>query len=119
MDNKPEINDEISLKELVVKIKEWYSYLLTQWKIIFLAGVIGAILGLTYSFIKKPVYTATLSFALEDEKGGGGGLGSLASSFGFDLGGGGGGGIFTGSNLTELFKSRSMVEQTLLTPVTV
>jgi hypothetical protein len=35
----------------------------------------------------------------------------LASSFGIDLGGGGGS-IFTGSNLTELFKSRAMVEQT-------
>jgi hypothetical protein len=83
-----------------------------------LAGIIGAAIGLTYSFIKKPVYTATLSFALEDEKGGGGlgGALGLASSFGLDLGGGGGS-IFTGSNLTELFKSRSMVEQTLLTPV--
>ncbi|TRX34792.1 lipopolysaccharide biosynthesis protein [Flavobacterium sp. ZT3R18] len=115
-------NDEISLKELLEKAKEWYAYLLSQWKIIVIAGIIGAALGLTYSFIKKPVYTATLSFALEDEKGSGGGLGSalgLASSLGLDLGGGGGGSIFTGSNLTELFKSRLMVEQTLLTPVTV
>lgn len=114
-------NDEISLKELLEKTKEWYTYLLAQCKIIVLAGIIGAAVGLTYSFIKKPVYTATLSFALEDEKGGGGGLGSalgLASSFGIDLGGGGGS-IFTGSNLTELFKSRNMVEQTLMTPVTV
>lgn len=113
-------NDEISLKELIEKGKEWYAYLLSQWKVIVLAGVIGAGLGLTYSFIKKPVYTATLSFALEDEKSGGG-LGSalgLASSLGLDLGGGGGS-IFTGSNLTELFKSRAMVEQTLLSPVVV
>jgi hypothetical protein len=114
-------NDEISLKELIEKAKEWYAYLRSQWKIIALAGMIGAVIGLTYSYIKKPVYTATLSFALEDEKSGGGGLGGalgLASSFGIDLGGGGGS-IFTGSNLTELFKSRSMVEQTLMTPVTV
>jgi hypothetical protein len=119
--NEQNPNDEISLKELLEKAKEWYSYLLSQWKIIVLAGIVGAALGSTYSFIKKPVYTATLSFALDDEKGGGGGLGGalgLASSFGIDLGGGGGS-IFTGSNLTELFKSRSMVEQTLMTPVTV
>jgi hypothetical protein len=113
-------NDEISLKELLEKGKEWYAYLLIQWRIIVLAGVIGAVLGLTYSFVKKPVYTATLTFALEDEKAGGGlgGAIGLASSLGIDLGGGGGS-IFTGSNLTELFKSRTMVEQTLLTPVTV
>lgn len=113
-------NDEISLRELIEKGKEWYAYLLSQWKIILLAGIIGACLGLAYSFIKKPIYTATLSFALEDEKGGGGlgGALGLASSFGIDLGGGGGS-VFTGSNLTELFKSRSMVEQTLLSPVVV
>lgn len=113
-------NDEISLKELIVKAKTWFHYLLSQWKIIVLAGIIGAALGLSYSFIKKPIYTASLSFALEDEKSGGG-LGSalgLASSLGLDLGGSAGG-MFTGSNLTELFKSRSMVEQTLLTPVVV
>lgn len=113
-------NDEISLKELIDKAKEWFDYLLSEWKSIVLAGIIGAALGLGYSYIKKPVYTATLSFALEDEKSGGG-LGSalgLASSLGFDLGGSAGG-MFTGSNLTELFKSRSMVEQTLLTPVIV
>lgn len=118
MDNRRIENDEISLKELLVKAKEWYDYLLSQWKVILLAGIVGAALGLTYSFIKKPIYTATLSFALEDEKSGGG-LGSalgLAGSLGLDIGGGGGS-IFTGSNLTELFKSRRMVEQTLLTPV--
>lgn len=117
MNERP--NDEISLKELIEKCKEWVTYLLSQWKIILLAGIIGAGLGLGYSFRKKPIYTATLSFALEDEKSGGlGGALGLASSFGLDLGGGAGS-IFTGSNLTELFKSRSMVEKTLLSPVSI
>ncbi|MFV7234941.1 Wzz/FepE/Etk N-terminal domain-containing protein [Flavobacterium sp. ZB4R12] len=116
--NEQNQNDEISLKELIDKAAAWFAYLLSKWKIIVLAGIIGAALGLMYSFSKKPVYTATLSFALEDEKGGGlGGALGLASSFGIDLGGGGGS-VFTGSNLTELFKSRAMVEQTLLSPVT-
>lgn len=118
MDNRPIENDEISLKELLTKAKEWYNYLFSKWKIIVFAGIIGGSLGLAYSLNKEPIYTATLSFALEDEKSGGG-LGSalgLAGSLGLDLGGGGGS-IFTGSNLTELFKSRRMVEQTLLTPV--
>jgi hypothetical protein len=117
--NEKNQSDEISLKELLQKVKEWYNYILSQWKIIVLVGIIGAALGLGYSLLQKPTYTASLSFALEDEKSGGGlgGALGLASSFGIDLGGGGGS-IFTGSNLTELFKSRSMVEQTLLTPVT-
>jgi len=122
MDNNTAIqNDEISLKELIHKIKDWNGYILSQWKIIVLAGIIGAAFGLTYSYVKKPIYTATLSFALEDEKAGGGigGALGLASSFGLDFGGGSGGGIFSSSNLTELFKSRSMVEKTLLSPVNV
>jgi hypothetical protein len=118
--NLPINKDEISLKELIEKGREWFVYLLSQLKLIVLAGFVGAALGLGYSLSKKPIYTATLSFALEDEKSGGGlgGALGLASSFGFDLGTSGGN-IFSGSNLVELFKSRKMVEQTLLTPVLV
>jgi hypothetical protein len=111
--------DEIAIKEIIIKVKEWFIYLLSQWKIIFLAGTVGVLLGLAYSFTRKPIYTASLSFALEDEKSAGGGIGSaigLASTLGLDIGGGAGG-VFAGANLTELFKSRSMVEQALLTPV--
>jgi hypothetical protein len=118
MDDTNIVSDEISLIELIKEGREWFSYLVSQRKIILLAGIFGAVIGLAYSFIKKPIYTATLSFAVEDEKGSGGLSGALglASSFGIDLGGGGGS-IFTGPNLTELFKSRSIVEQTLLSPV--
>jgi hypothetical protein len=62
-----------------------------------------------------------LTFALEEDKGSGGGLGGalgLASSFGIDMGGSGGG-AFAGSNLMELMKSRLLVEKTLLNPVIV
>jgi hypothetical protein len=112
-------NDEITLKELLLKAKEWYTFLLSKWKTIVLAGIIGALLGLGYSFYKKPIYTASLTYAVEDGKasGGLGGALGLASSFGLDLGGSSGG-AFSGSNLMELFKSRAMVEQTLLAPVT-
>src|SRR6218665_2377257 len=120
MEKKMNVNDEVSLKELIEKTKDWSQYLLHKWKTIVLIGIIGAFLGLAYSFVKKPAYTATLTFALEDEKAGGGlgGALGLASSFGIDLGTGGGS-IFTSSNLAELFKSRRMVEQTLLTPVAI
>lgn len=111
-------NDEISLKELIYKAKGWYGYLLTQWWKVAIAGVLGALLGLGYAYVKKPVYTAALSYAIEDGKDAGGGLASLAGSFGLNLGGSTGG-AFSGNNLMELFKSRSMVEKTLLSPVSV
>jgi len=114
-------NDKMSLKGLILKIKEWYHFLLTQLKLIVLMGVIGGVIGLTYAYFKKPIYIAVLTFALEDEKTGGGGLSgalSLASSFGIDLGSTGGS-AFAGANLMELMKSRKLIEKTLLSPVLV
>ena len=113
-------NDEISLKELIIKIKEWVSFLKTKWKAIFIAVFIGALIGLTIALFEKPTYKAILTFAMEEDKGsGGGGLSGalgLASSFGIDLGGGGGG-AFAASNLAELMKSRLLVEKVLLEPI--
>jgi uncharacterized protein involved in exopolysaccharide biosynthesis len=110
-------NDEISLKELILKIKEWYQFLLTKWKLIILMGVIGGVIGFTYAYRQPITYKAVLTFALEEDKGGGmsGALG-LASQFGFDIGGSAGG-AFAGSNLIELMKSRLLVEKTLLNPI--
>ncbi|KHJ39119.1 capsule polysaccharide export protein [Pedobacter glucosidilyticus] len=107
--------DEISLKELILKLKEWYLYLLSKWKTILIAGILGGALGLAYAYMKKPVYTATTTFVLEEGESGGG-LGAyagLASMVGIDLGGGGGG-IFKGDNILELYKSRKMIQETLL-----
>jgi hypothetical protein len=112
--------NEISLKELIIKIKEWFAYLKSKWKITFLACIIGGLIGLIIAFFEKPTYKATLTFAMEEDKGGGGGLSGalgLASSFGIDLGGAGVGGAFAASNLTELMKSRLIVEKVLLSPM--
>ena len=119
--NKNQIEtDEISLKELIQKIKEWIGYLKTQWKIIFGMAALGAIIGFSYASFQKPEFSATSTFVLEEDKGGGGlsGAMGLASSFGLDLGGGGGG-LFTSSNIIELMKSRLVVEKTLLNSVQV
>lgn len=112
-------DDEISLKELILKLKEWTDFLLGKWKLLLLAGILGGAIGVVYAYLQKPIYTAALTYALEDEKSGGGlsGAMGLASSLGFDLGGGSGGGAFAGSNLMELMHSRSLIEKTLLAPV--
>jgi hypothetical protein len=114
-------SDEISLKELILKLQEWWNYLLGNWKLIISVAFIGSLLGLGYAFTQKPIYKAEFSFVLEDEKasGGLGGALGLASQFGLDLGSGGGGGIFAGDNLLELMKSRSMVQKALLSPISV
>ena len=113
--------DEISLKELILKIKDWYLFLISKWAVLVAAGIIGGAIGVGYAITQKATYTASLSFALEDEKSSGGGLGGafgLASSLGIDLGGSAGG-AFSGANLLELMKSRNIVEKALLDPITV
>ncbi len=111
-------SEEPSLKIVIIKVQNWISYIKKHTVTILAMGLLGAVVGVTYAYLKKPEYTAKLSFALEDEKGGGG-LGAyaaLAGQFGIDLGGSGGG-AFAGDNILELMKSRTMVEKTLLLPV--
>jgi hypothetical protein len=109
-------NDEISLKELIPKLKEWWKFLLSKWVIILIAGILGGALGLSFSIIKKPIYTAQTTFVLEEGDGAGvvGQYAGLASMVGLDFGAGGGGGIFKGDNILELYKSRRMIQETLL-----
>jgi hypothetical protein len=115
-------SQEISLKDIILKFIAWRRFILSKWKIILLAGIVGGGLGFAYALSKKTAYKAELSFALEDSKAGGGGLSGalgIASQFGINLGGGGTGGEFSGDNLLELMKSRAMVQNALLTTVTV
>lgn len=111
--------DEVSLKELIIKIIEWWKYLLSKWRIILVFGLLGGALGFYYATSKHPVYTATTTFVLEESESGRGGLANLAglaSMAGVDMGGGGGG-IFQGDNILELYRSRTMIEKTLLTEI--
>ncbi len=113
-------NNRFTFKDFLLAIKEWSTYLLSKWLIILVVGLAGGALGIIFSLMQKPDYTANLSFALEDQPKSSalsGALG-LASQFGFDFGGGGGS-LFASSNLIELFKSRNIIEQTLLSPVTI
>jgi LPS O-antigen subunit length determinant protein (WzzB/FepE family) len=111
-------SDEISLKELLQKAKEWWQYLLGKWIIILIFGIGGAAIGLVVSLLTPPKYTAHLSFALVEKSVGGGGLADLASSFGLSsMLGGGNSGAFSGDNLLEIMQSPHTIEQTLLTPV--
>lgn len=110
-------NDEISLKQLVLTLQEWFRFLLSKWLIILSACVLGAILGLVYARSKKPLYIAELTFVLEDKNQSPlGSYGGLISQFGGNTGGGG---VFGSGNLLALMKSRTMIEKTLLTSVEV
>lgn len=98
------------------RILKAVSYLKKKKFIIISATIAGIAFGIFYSSVKKPLYTANLSFSIEgDNDMSGSSLLSIASQFGFNLGGGLSG-VFAGDNVMELFKSRRIVEQTLLQP---
>ena len=115
--NKTTKADEVSLREILIRLKNWSRYLWSKWLIIVVVGLVGGAIGFYYAMTKKPTYMATTTFVLEDEGGNSlGGFAGLASIAGMDLQGGGG--IFQGENIFELYKSRKMVAQTLLTKLT-
>jgi len=83
-----ENNDEISLRDLIVKIRSWFYFLLSKWFILLLAGIFGGAIGLIISIYTKPKYTGTLTFVLYSESKCVN-LSGLASQFELDLGSGG------------------------------
>ncbi len=119
--NNSAIDDEIKLKDLLIKCKHAFYLIKSKFKLIIIIALLGGGIGLFYSLIEKTRYKAVLTFAMEEDKGGAsGGLSGalgLASSFGIDLSSSSGGGAFAASNLTELMRSRLLVEKTLLKPI--
>ncbi|MGV3763108.1 Wzz/FepE/Etk N-terminal domain-containing protein [Parapedobacter sp.] len=113
--------NKVGLRELIIKMVALIRYLLNKWLIILMIALLGAALGLCYSLFKKTDYTATLSFVMDESSASQGSLGAaatIAEQFGFNLGGIGSiGGFFKGDNIIEFLKSRSMVDETLLTEV--
>jgi hypothetical protein len=111
---RPIADDENTLTDIWIKVQEWWSYLWKRKTWIIGIAFLFAVLGFIKPLIKKPKYSATLTFALEQGIKGGG-LSGLASQFGMSLGADGAG--LAGDNLLTLMKSRLIVEKVLLSPV--
>jgi hypothetical protein len=109
-------DDEISIKELIDKVKPLFIYFMGYKWVLIAAGLLGGGIGFGYAhFYNVEEYESKLTFAIE-EKSGGGNLLGLASQFGVDLGGGGAG-MFTSDNLLLLFKSNRIIQGALLRPL--
>lgn len=108
-------DDEISLKEIVLKVQEIWSYLIKKWYVILIAGIIGGGLSFTYAWLQPIKYTSRLTFVVEESKVGMGGLAAIAGQFGFDIGGSANGGVFAGDNVLLFLKSENLCRETLLT----
>lgn len=108
-------DDEIRLKDVILKVKELKAELYLKWKFILLISSFFAALGILFAMKKQTTYRAELNFVVEDN-GRGGSLGTyagLASQFGLDLGRGSST-TFSEGNIVELLTSRRVVEEALL-----
>lgn len=113
MEEAENLSIKYFLKNAIIK----FNYLKSKWLTILLFSISGALIGLLFGAFQRPVYKATLSFALEEEGiGGASAAMGLASQLGLDIGGTTNG-AFKGANVIELFKSRIMIQKALLEPV--
>jgi hypothetical protein len=105
-------DDEITLKDIILKIQEWWSIVWPhRVRIIALSLTIGLMVALYTKFLTKPTYSASYQLFFEEEGGGMSGAMRLASNFGFSLGGGGGSSSIT---VQEYLTSRDNIAQAML-----
>ncbi|MCQ2189058.1 MAG: Wzz/FepE/Etk N-terminal domain-containing protein [Paludibacteraceae bacterium] len=107
--------NKVSLADIKKAVKEYCLFLWNKKWIVVAAGIIGVIIGIIHAYIYKPTYTATYKFSIESKSSGGGGLNALSMIAGLSSSSG----TFSGDNLVELFRSRTMVEMALLKPIVV
>ena len=100
--------DEISLKELILKVQEFFQEVLKNWLLVVLI-TIPFVLYFFYQTYQTPVtYTSELSFMINDDDNELGALGGLAQTFGL---GGGSSSEFNLDKMLSLLKSRNIIQQ--------
>jgi hypothetical protein len=114
-DKENRSSDEISIKDIFNAISRTVAYIRQRWITVLIAAIIGALLGLTYSIVRKTLYTAKCTFVLEEGNKAGalGQYAGLASLAGIDINSASSG-LFQGDNILELYTSRLMIEKALL-----
>lgn len=104
--------DEITLKEVILKIQE---FILEAWRHkwwIVAAGLGFAAIFLVRAMLEKPTYTATLTFMVNEDEGGSmGGIATILGQFG--LSSGSRSGRFNMEKIMALARSRRIVQEVL------
>ena len=111
-------DDEITLKELILKIQEYYQKVMTHWKMVVIGGVVMGAIFLTKALLEDTTYTATLTFMVNEDEGGraGGAIAGLLGQFGFSTGATG---KYNLPKILELSRSRRIVQEALMERVNI
>lgn len=110
-ENKNEVLDdkEITLRELILKLNEFYQEVKKSWKLVSLVSIFFMVYFLYDAFNTPANYSANLTFMLNEDDQGGAKVGGLAASFG--LGGGSGG--YNLQKIHALLKTRTIIQKAL------
>ena len=104
--------EEVSLKDLILRLLEFYREIIKNWKIVLLITIPFIAYFLYKAFTKPPTYPTELTFMINEDEGGGlGGAMSILNQFG--LGGGGGAGKYNLDKILELSKTRKIIQSAL------
>jgi hypothetical protein len=105
-------DDEITLKELIEKILEfWREIWAKKWWVVLLAFPLAAYFAYNAKIIPT-TFTAPLTYTLSDGSGGGGALSGILGSFGL-----GKGGKVNLDKIVELSKSRNIIQKVLFSVI--
>ncbi len=105
-------DDEISLKELILKLQEFWSEIWKYWRTVILFCIPFLAFFLYSHFKHIKTYQANLTFMVNEDEGGGG-LASVSGVLGsFGLGGGTGG-EYNLEKMLSLLKSRKIIQKVL------
>jgi len=112
---QPKADDEITLKDIILKIQEWWSIVWPKKNLIIaLSLLIGLSAALYTKFIKLPTYTASYQLFFQEESGGLSGAMRLASSFGL---GGSVGSASSSATVQEFITSRRNIAKAMTAPL--
>lgn len=104
------LEDEITLKEIILKVQDYFWEIAKKWWLIALVCVFTTGFFLYKHFTHVPTYNAELRFVVEGQGGVGGGLGGLLGTFGIKKGG-----SVNQYKIIEVGKSNKLFEDIIFT----
>ena len=108
---------EIKFSDILEQVKLLLQFCLKNPKLFFIIIFSTCLISIVYWSTLNSNFKASTTFIVEESSSKGGGLSGIASQFGVDLGsvmGGSGSSLFSGDNIFDIFRTRTMVEKVLL-----
>ena len=105
-------NPDIQTFPAIIMLNSFLKMILKKWLLLVIVVLLAGIGGIFYARNQKIQYKSRLTFALDDNGSSSGGFMNIASQLGLSINGGND--IFTGDNISEIMKSRRMIEKVLL-----